>query len=121
MAKRHYASSKSAGRINHEKDHFNDEMHSDKDKNSGMYARPVVNGGFYGDRYEKERLEMQDASMIKEDPRAIANLPQEVMIKAYPRTGPYLPEALDDTIRGVDGQMDYDDSKRRAHFYPKKV
>ena len=65
--------------------------------------------------------EMQDGGMIREDLRAIANLPQEVMIKPYPRTGPYLPEGIDDTIRGVDMQMDYDDSQRSAHLYPKKV
>jgi hypothetical protein len=64
---------------------------------------------------------MEDAGMIHEDMRAIANLPQEVMIKPYPRTGPYNPEGLDDTIKGVDRQMDYDDSKRAASFYPKKV
>lgn len=70
---------------------------------------------------DRKTQEMQDGGMIREDHRAIANLPQEVMIKPYPKTGPYLPEGLDDTIRGVDDQMDYDDSKRRAHFHPKKV
>jgi len=64
---------------------------------------------------------MQDGGMIREDMRAIANLPQEVMMKPYPMTGPYLPEGLDDTIAGVDRQMDYDDQKRRMNFYPKKV
>lgn len=73
------------------------------------------------DGYSARRTqEMQDASMIRENPAAIANLPQEVMIKAYPKTGPYLPEGLDDTINGIDRQMDFDDSKRREHFYPKK-
>ena len=65
--------------------------------------------------------EAHDRSMIREDHRAIANLPQEVMIKPYPKTGPYMPEDLDDTIRGVDRQMDYDDNKRAEHFFPKKV
>ena len=65
--------------------------------------------------------QMEDAGMIHMDPRAIANLPQEVMMKPYIHDGPYLPEGLDDTIGGVDHQMDYDDSKRAATFYPKKV
>ncbi len=65
--------------------------------------------------------EMQDAGMIRENPAAIANLPQEVMIKAYPMTGPYLPEVLEDSIIGVDEQMDKDDSQRRKHFKPKKT
>lgn len=65
--------------------------------------------------------EMESAGMIRNDVRAIANLPQEVMIKPYPKTGPYLPEGLDDTMAGIDRQMDYDDDKRRDSFYPKKV
>lgn len=65
--------------------------------------------------------EMQDAGMISEDRSAIANLPQSVMIKAYPKTGPYMPEGLDDRISGIDKQMDMDDSKRRAHNVPKKI
>jgi hypothetical protein len=134
MAKRHHSSKRARKHehmgmeryergsvMNHEKDRFNDEHHSEKDDTRDMYMKPVVNGGFYGDKYARERMEMQDASMIHEDHRAIANLPQEVMIKPYPRTGPYMPEALDDTIRGVDGQMNYDDRQRRSHFYAKKV
>jgi hypothetical protein len=69
----------------------------------------------------RRTFEMQEAGMIHMDHRAIANLPQDVMIKPYPKTGPYLPEGLDDTISGVDHQMDYDDSKRAKTFYPKKV
>ena len=69
----------------------------------------------------RKTQQMQSAGMIQEDMRAIANLPQEVMIKPYPKTGPYLPEGLDDTIASVDHQMDYDDNKRRMNFYPKKV
>jgi len=75
----------------------------------------------YAGMGSRRRQELEDAGMIHEDHRAIANLPQEVMIKPYPYTGPSLPEGLDDTIRGVDAQMDYDDSQRRRHFYPKKV
>lgn len=75
----------------------------------------------YAGMSERTRLEREDGGMIFEDHRAISNLPQEVMIKAYPRTGPNMPSGLDDTIRGVDKQMDYDDSQRARNFYPKKV
>jgi hypothetical protein len=72
--------------------------------------------------YEGRRMEeMREGGMINEDRSAIANMPQEVMMKPYPKTGPYMPENLDDTIRGVDKQMDMDDSKRRQHNVPKKV
>lgn len=77
--------------------------------------------GYYSGMDARRRQEMEDAGMIHEDHRAIANLPQEVMIKPYPMTGPYIPEVLDDTIRGVDKQMDFDDRKRKEHFFPKKV
>ncbi len=80
-----------------------------------------IRGGHYEGMDPRRRQEMEDAGMIHEDHRAIANMPQEVMIKPYPRTGPYLPEGIDDTIRGVDHQMDYDDSQRARNFYPKKV
>ena len=80
-----------------------------------------VSEGHYEGRSARRHEEMRDAGMITEDHNAIANLPQQVMIKMYPKNGPYMPEPLDDTIRGVDMQMDYDDGKRRQHFYPKKV
>jgi len=76
--------------------------------------------GDYSNELARRTQEMQDAGMIHEDRSAIANLPQEVMFKAYPKTGPYMPEGLDDTIKGVDGQMDRDDSKRRQHNMPHK-
>jgi hypothetical protein len=75
----------------------------------------------YAGRESRRHEEMRDGGMIHEDHSAIANMPQEVMMKPYPKTGPYMPENLDDTIRGVDKQMDMDDSKRRQHMHPKKV
>jgi hypothetical protein len=114
-------------RLEHERDRFNDEIKHDKDGERGgsyPYDRQRaedVSPGYYEGSRGKMAQESRDAGMIHEDHKAIANLPQEVMIKPYPRTGPYLPEELDDTIRGIDEQMDYDDSQRRAHFFPKKV
>lgn len=80
-----------------------------------------VSEGHYEGMKSRRHEEMRDAGMITEDHNEIANLPQNVMIKPYPRTGPYMPEPLDDTIHGIDKQMDYDDGKRRQHFHPKKV
>lgn len=86
----------------------------------GRSFRNISQGDYAGENARRTQ-EMQDAGMIHEDRGSIANLPQNVMIKAYPKTGPYNPEVLDDTIGGVDKQMDYDDSKRAMNFYPKKV
>ena len=77
--------------------------------------------GHYEGMTARRHEEMRDAGMIREDHKEIANLPQNVMIKPYPKSGAYMPEPLDDTIRGIDMQMDYDDGKRRKNFYPKKV
>jgi hypothetical protein len=117
--KRHYSSN---GSVNNKPDHFNDEHHRDKDSvERGMYRGRLTAGELYAGMEPRRRQELEDAGMIHEDHSAIANLPQNVMIKMYPKTGPYNPEILEDSIKGVDAQMDYDDSQRARHFYPKKV
>jgi hypothetical protein len=80
-----------------------------------------VSEGYYAGAEARHKQESEDGSMIREDKSAIANLPQNVMIKMYPKPDMALPEDLDDTIRGVDEQMRGDDSKRRENFKPKKV
>lgn len=87
-----------------------------------MAAKRHYSHGSYEGMEARRTQEMQDGGMIRENPNAIANLPQEVMIKPYPYAGADMPDGLDDTIRGVDHQMNtLDDAKRRAHFHPKKV
>lgn len=113
-----YYESKSS--VSHKRDKFNDERHNSREPERFDF-HPDQGSDKYDGYNARRTQEMQDAGMIQEDMRAISNLPQEVMIKPYPSSGPYMPEGLDDTIRGVDGQMNYDDSKRRAHFFPKKV
>ena len=58
--------------------------------------------------------------MINQDYRAIANMPQEVMMKPYPVAPGYLPEDLDDTIRGIDHQMSHDDRSAKGGLKPMK-
>lgn len=117
MAKRHHSSRRSEGAGHHREMH-NDERRTQQD---GGVIGNFKHRDYYAGMDSRRRMEMEDAGMIHEDHRAIANLPQEVMIKPYPLTGPYNPEGIDDTIRGVDHQMDYDDSQRARNFYPKKV
>jgi hypothetical protein len=83
-------------------------------------AKRHYNSGEY-EGYEGRRTqEMQDGGMIREDHSKIANLPQEVMMKPYPKEGNYMPEDLDDTIRGVDEQMGADNRQRSKHNKPHK-
>lgn len=86
-----------------------------------MAAKRHYSDGEYAGKESRRMEEMRDAGMISEDHSAIANMPQHVMIKPYAKTGSYMPEGLDDTISGVDRQMDMDNNKRRAHNVPKKV
>lgn len=94
-----------------------------------FYERPTmakryhnsVSQGDYAGYAARNRMEGQDSDMIHEDHSAIANMPQNVMIKAWPVVSNYLPEGLNDTISGIDRQMELDNSKRRAHNVPKKV
>ncbi len=71
-------------------------------------------------RHAEAVRDHKDRSMISEDPRAIANLPQEVMIKAYPVMPGYAPEGLDDTLRGVDHQMAGDHASMQRGLKPMK-
>ena len=84
-----------------------------------MYSKHA-NEGDYSGELARRTQEMQDAGMIRENPSAIANLPQEVMIKPWPDGGSYMPERLDDTIRGINMQVEADDSKRNQHEKPHK-
>lgn len=84
-------------------------------------AKRYHDHGHYAGMDSRRHQEREDSGMIRENHAAIANLPQEVRITPYPKAGYYIPEVLDDTIRGIDKQMDLDGSKRRQHFMPKKV
>lgn len=75
----------------------------------------------YAGESARHTQEAQDGGMLSEDRSAVANMPQNIIMRSYPKNGSYMPEDLDDTIRGVDGQMDMDERKRNQHMKPKKV
>ena len=106
----------------HHPDHFNDEYKHDRGNERAVYRKfRALGNEIYAGMEPRRRQEMEDAGYLHEDHNAVANLPQGVVMKPYPKNGPYLPEGLEDSIRGIDWQMDYDDSQRKAHFLPKKV
>ena len=76
---------------------------------------------FYAGMDGRRRLEGHDYGMIDEDHSAQANLPQNVIMSKYEEGYSYMPEGLDDTIRGVDRQIGMDDGKRRSGMRPRKV
>lgn len=85
-------------------------------KDSGAHGPELYSGA--AARYAQER---KDAGMIHENHNAIANLPQEVMIKPWPARPGYLPEVLDDGISGIDRQLELDNSREHSGFKPKKI
>jgi hypothetical protein len=76
---------------------------------------------YYAGEKSRRHQEHADGGMIHEDHSAMANMPQHIIMKPYPKPGGYLPENLDDTIRGVDGLMRENESKRSQHMKPKKT
>jgi hypothetical protein len=84
-------------------------------------AKMHVSEGAYAGESARVRMEHHDGGMIMEDHSAVANLPQNVMIKPWEREHSYMPEDLTDDIRSVDRQIGMDVSKRNAKLMPKKV
>jgi hypothetical protein len=66
----------------------------------------------------KEKMDSSYYGMISEDHSAVANLPQEVVQKTYPRMD-YMGGELDDTIREIDSVRK--DEIRKIREYPSKV
>lgn len=77
--------------------------------------------GNYEGMDERRAQEREDAGMISEDHSAIANMPQNVIMREYPRHSDYLDGDLNDTIAGVDRQRGMDHSQMKKHNVPKKV
>jgi hypothetical protein len=99
------------------KRHHKSERHHER----SMHRNGMMHGEHYAGMEPRRRQEMEDAGMIREDHSAMANMPQGIHMKPWPTEGGYLPENLDDTIRGVDRQMDMDNGKKMKHLMPKKV
>lgn len=77
--------------------------------------------GHYEGHAGRRHQEMKDAGMIHEDKHAVANMPQEVMYKAWgrPEFGK-LDSGIDDTISGINRQMGEDESMGRRGMKPHK-
>lgn len=76
--------------------------------------------GMYEGHNERRRQEMRDAGMIHEDKSAVANMPQGVEYRPWPSAHVGFDSFLDDTIAGVNRQMDRDESEAKRHNVPKK-
>lgn len=95
--------------------------HSPEREPMPHYSRTPYSGGYYEGPEMRLRMEHLDGEMIHEDHNAVANLPQQPIMKYYPVSSKYMPEGIDDSIRGIDFQIDLDDSRRDKTMVPKKV
>jgi hypothetical protein len=74
-----------------------------------MYAGPAM----------RERMEYDSSMMIREDRSAMANLPQNVVLRYYPDT-PYQNDRVPDTIVGIDVQVRDDMLYQKRGNFPEK-
>jgi hypothetical protein len=65
-------------------------------------------------------MEKDDAGMIHSDYTKMANLPQDVMMKPYPKCPAYMDWEMEDNIKGIDRQLENDNARRRSGFDPHK-
>lgn len=75
---------------------------------------------YYAGMDSRRRLEAQDSMMIREDKSATANLPQNVIMKHYPKGSYGGMYNLNDTMRGIDKQMSDDGREKKKMAYPEK-
>ena len=68
----------------------------------------------------RKRFQLEDSMLLHEDPRAIANLPQDVKYHAWPKADDYRSYDLNDTIQGVDVQMKEDSRLGKKGRFPSK-
>lgn len=66
-----------------------------------------------------DRMSYEAGMMIQEDHSAMANLPQDVVMRNYPKN-PYAMSQVPDTIAGVDNQIREDSKHQKAGKYPEK-
>lgn len=78
-----------------------------------IMAKKRFHDGDYAGLNGARKEEARDFSMLSEDKSACANMPQDVKYHAWPKTGHYADYSLDDTIRGIDKQMDEDGAQMR--------
>ena len=71
---------------------------------------------------KKRYYPSNESNMIREDHSAFANLPQQVVMKYWPKNVYTMNESLDDTLRGVDQQISGDKhgGKRKKGSNPTK-
>ena len=82
--------------------------------------RPIMAKRYYGKMDPARKLEREDFGMINSDYNAVANLPQQVVMKDWPAESNYNNYGVEDSIRGIDRQLNADGSKMKSQLQPEK-
>lgn len=93
-------------------------------KGRSMRDAGLIEGysGAGDDAKARRAEEKMYGGMLKADYNAIANMPPELIMRQYPMVRGYLPDGmLDDTIKGVDSQLDGDNRRKKQDLDPRKV
>ena len=68
---------------------------------------------------QADRMQYEMGMMVQEDRSAMANLPQQVVMRDYPKN-PYAMGRVPDTIAGVDNQIREDSKHQKSGRFPEK-
>lgn len=90
-------------------------------KHHSAHLSGHLHEGHYEDHAHKMAMERSDGDMIPSGSGKYANMPDSVVMRPWSEPHDYMPEHLDDTVRGIDHQIGEDESKRDRHMHPKKV
>lgn len=114
MAKRYHQSMRDRMHERRGEMHHMERMHKDR-----MHEKAGM------EKYEshmdpRRRHEMNEQGMLYNDPREIANMPQDVMMKGYERIHGFLPESIDDSRHEIEREIRQTDRMSREQYSPKK-
>lgn len=83
-------------------------------------AKKKYYDGHYSGMDSRMKMEGSDSGMIASDYSAPANLPQQPILKEYPKYTYTGYEGLDDTSKGIDVQTRDDNKEKKRETYPEK-
>jgi hypothetical protein len=84
-----------------------------------MAKRYYQRAELYAGKEMRDRMEYDASMMVREDKSATANLPQNVIMKEYPKVA-YANNDVPDTLGGIDNQMRDDSKHQKSGKYPEK-
>jgi hypothetical protein len=111
-------------KYHHSKRHHGHHMHGSsahhKDHGMKMHhdSEAYRDREMYAGKKMRSHMDRENAHMIGEDHNAIANMPQHVVMRSWPKGYDYVDYHLDDTISGIDTQRKMDSKFKKDRPHP---